>query len=204
MALPHLSIERMSRPAVLFARADSIYKTMDCDVWDQERNALNWPGGAPIVAHPPCRGWGSLRKLSHADAAEKALGPWAAEQVRKWGGVLEHPARSTLWAAANLPRPGERDHQGGFTIAAPQWWWGHRAEKWTWFYVCGCEPGELPEIPLRIGRAECVIANIHGLRAGDPGYRKEVTKRERDATPPALAAWLLETARRCEKSAVAA
>ena len=30
------------------------------DCWDIERNALNWPGGNPIVAHPPCRAWGQL------------------------------------------------------------------------------------------------------------------------------------------------
>jgi len=52
------------KPAVLFARADSIYKQLDCDVWDQERDALRWPGGASIVAHPPCRSWGRLRKLA--------------------------------------------------------------------------------------------------------------------------------------------
>jgi hypothetical protein len=174
----------MKRPAVLFARSDSVYKTLDCDVWDAERNALNWPGGSSIVAHPPCRGWGSLRKLSHATPSEKALGPWAADQVRRWGGVLEHPAKSTLWDVAALPRPGVRDCFGGFTFAAPQWWWGHRAEKMTWFYIVGVEPSALPGIPLRLGQAERVITNRHGLRAGQPGYRSEVTKRERDATPP--------------------
>jgi hypothetical protein len=31
--------------AVLFAREDSIYKTMpNVDVWDAARNALNWQG----------------------------------------------------------------------------------------------------------------------------------------------------------------
>jgi len=30
--------------SVLFARPDSVYKTLpDCDVWDKERDALNWP-----------------------------------------------------------------------------------------------------------------------------------------------------------------
>jgi hypothetical protein len=36
------------RVAVLFARKDSIYKTMpECDVWDIERDAREWPGGMP-------------------------------------------------------------------------------------------------------------------------------------------------------------
>ena len=34
--------------SVLFARSDSVYKALPgCDVWDQERNALFWPGGNP-------------------------------------------------------------------------------------------------------------------------------------------------------------
>ena len=45
--------------AILFARSDSYYKTLpECDVWDIERDARKWPGGAPVVAHPPCRAWG--------------------------------------------------------------------------------------------------------------------------------------------------
>jgi hypothetical protein len=51
----------MRQVAILFARKDSIYKTMPgCDVWDIDRDARNWPGGAPIVGHPPCRAWGPI------------------------------------------------------------------------------------------------------------------------------------------------
>lgn len=91
--------------------------------------------------------------------------------------------------------PGRRDNRGGFTVAAPQWWWGHRAEKWSWFYIVGVEPGAIPEIPFRIGRAPRVITNSRDIFAGDPRFRSEVTKRERDATPPALADWLVQVAR---------
>lgn len=189
-----------TRPAVLFVRADSIYKDLDCDPWDASRDARNFPGGSPIVAHPPCRGWGQLRGLSHATEEEKALGPFAVAQVRQWGGVLEHPQLSSLWRACDLPRPGAaRDEFGGYTIAAPQWWWGHRAEKWTWFYIVGCEPADLPEIPYKLGRAPRVITNRKGIRGGHPDFRTECTKAEREHTPPALAAWLIEVARRCAK-----
>ena len=83
--------------AVLFARADSIYKTMpECDVYDIERDARTWPGGCPVVAHPPCRAWGKLFYFAKPRAGEKELGPFAANQVRRFGGVLEHPKDSKL------------------------------------------------------------------------------------------------------------
>lgn len=185
------------RPAVLFARADSIYKQMDCDVWDAARDALCWPGYAPVVAHPPCRLWGGLRGLSTAPASERWLATWAVDQVRTWGGALEHPARSTLWPTAGLPVPGLRDGWGGFTVALPQWWFGHRAEKWTWVYICGCEPGDLPEMPMKIGEATHCIAQ--SCRRQRLRLRPEVSKREREATPVAFAAWLLAVARGCSK-----
>lgn len=46
----------MSGVAVLFARQDSHYKSIaGVDVWDIDRDARKWPGGMPVVAHPPCR-----------------------------------------------------------------------------------------------------------------------------------------------------
>ncbi len=80
--------------AVLFARRDSIYKTMDqCDVWDIDRDARLWPGGASIVAHPPCRAWGQLSHFAKPRHDEKALSVWAMDQVRRWGGGCRAPAR---------------------------------------------------------------------------------------------------------------
>lgn len=77
--------------AVLFVRADSIYKTIPgCDCYDAERDALTWPGGMPVIAHPPCRTWGRLKAFATAaPEGEHALGLWAISQVRKWGGVAD-------------------------------------------------------------------------------------------------------------------
>jgi hypothetical protein len=178
--------------AVLFARSDSIYKTLpDCDVWDIERDARRWPGGCPVVAHPPCRAWGRLRTFAKPREGERELALWAVEQVRQWGGVLEHPASSLLWPEAKLPKSGERDSFGGWSLWISQWWFGHRADKPTLLYIVGCEPDEVPPIPFKIGEPTHVIQSRKR-----ENYRPHVSKAEREHTPQALAEWLCEVARR--------
>jgi hypothetical protein len=194
--------------AALFVRADSVYKQMPgVDAWDIERDARNWPGGMPLVAHPPCRAWGRLRHFAKPRPDEKALALWAVDQVRTWGGVLEHPAASTLWPTCGLPKPGQVDAWGGITIGIHQNWWGHRAEKATLLYAVGIEATKLPPFPMRLGEATHVIAqdkspgrgtNGQRLRKGMPGWRPEVSKAEREHTPPELAQWLVDLARRCK------
>lgn len=176
--------------AVLFARADSVYKTLPgCDVWDIDRDARAWPGGAPVVAHPPCRAWGGLSHMAKPRADEKELARWAVARVREFGGVLEHPRKSKLWADQGLPGPGKRDGFGGWTLPIFQQWWGHRAEKATLLYIVGCEPGDMPAMPFVMGDASHVIAS-------SSRGRPEVTNPEREKTPTALAEWLVEVARR--------
>jgi len=85
--------------AVLFARADSIYKTLPgCDVYDIERDARTWPGGCPVVAHPPCRAWASLRNHAKPREGEKDLAHFAVAMVRKWGGSTR--ASAVVYAVA--------------------------------------------------------------------------------------------------------
>jgi len=185
-----------ARPvAVLFARADSNYRDIPgCDVWDIERDARRWPGGCPVVAHPPCRAWGRLRAFAKPRPDEKALAIFAVAQVRHWGGVLEHPAGSSLWAAAGLPRPGAgRDAFGGYTLSVQQFHWGHRARKQTWLYVITA-PGGVPPVPHREGKPDRIIG-ASMFRAGHPKYKPEITQAEREHTPPALAGWLVSIAR---------
>lgn len=180
--------------AVLFDRADSIYKTMpECDVYDIERDARTWSGGCPVVAHPPCRAWGRLRTFAKPRPDEKDLARWAVSMVREWGGVLEHPAGSTLWTDQSLPAPGGVDSFGGWTLAAPQKWWGHKAEKSTWFYIVGCGPLDIPDVPLVLGEASHVVQS---RKRHD--YRPHISKAEREHTPEPLARWLVELASRCK------
>lgn len=183
--------------AVLYARADSNYKQIDgCDVWDAARDARSWPGGAPVVAHPPCRAWGRLRAFAKPRADEKALALHAVDCVRTWGGVLEHPAGSSLWAAAGLPLPMHGlDAFGGYTVAVSQFWWGHKAEKRTWLYVVGVPFCDLPALPFVLGHPQYIIGSSM-RRKGQPGWMPGTTKAEREHTPPAMAAWLVDAARR--------
>ncbi len=184
---------RVESVAVLFARCDSNYKDLPgCDVWDIERDATRWPGGVPVVAHPPCRAWGRLRHFSNPRPGEKELALWAVDQVRQFGGVLEHPSASTLWPAAGLPAPGKRDAWGGWTLPVHQNWWGHRAEKCTLLYIVGCEPSDIPALPLVLGEASHVVQSRK--RAGS---RPHISKSEREHTPPAFAKWLFDLAAKC-------
>lgn len=186
--------------AVLFARSDSVYKTLPgTDVWDQERDARRWPGGGTVVAHPPCRAWAGLSHLAKPADDEAALAVWAVEQVRRNGGVLEHPKRSQLWPALGLPQPGEFDEFGGWTLPVHQWWWGHKAEKATLLYIVGCPPEECPPIPVRFGRPEYIIGTSGRRADGSRLERPETPKADREHTPPAMAAWLVELARRCRR-----
>lgn len=193
--------------AVLFARRDSVYKSLPgCDVWDVDRDARNYSGSAPVVAHPPCRAWGQLRHLANPRPDERELALFAVQQVRRCGGVLEHPAKSTLWPVAGLPAPGVMDDFGGWTLPIYQSSFGHRAEKPTFLYIVGCRPGQLPPLPLALGEATHICGSsgrrLDGsrLHKGDIGWRPEITQAEREHTPVALAVWLVETARIIQKS----
>ncbi len=191
--------------AVLFAQRRSVYFELPgCDVYDEARDARTFSGGFPVVAHPPCRSWGRLRGLANPAPGERDLAIFAVDAVRRWGGVLEHPAGSTLWGAAGLPLPGSVDCFGGWTLPIMQRCFGHRALKPTWLYVVGVRWSAVPALPLALGEATHVVgasgrrSDGGRLHKGDRGWRPEVTKREREATPYALAVWLVDLARRVD------
>jgi hypothetical protein len=171
---------------VLCGRRNSIFKSLGADVYDEERNASTWAGGGQVIAMPPCQQWCRMRHNAKNSQAEKALGVWCTIQVQLWGGVLEQPRDSTLFNAVDLPRPGASDAHG-FTIAVPQWWFGHRAFKATWLYICGVRPGALPAIPLRLGEPTHTVGKCHT-------GKKELSQAGCEATPPDFAIWLMAVA----------
>lgn len=186
--------------AVLFARTDSIYKSIPgCDVWDIDRDARGWRGTCPVVAHPPCRAWGCLSHMAKPRPDEKALALYSVNQIRINGGVLEHPAGSKLWKEAGLPALGETDAWGGFTMILPQFWFGHLADKATRLYVCGCQPADAPPVPIVLGEAPRTMGSTrrHKVLAGI--QKPELLKKDREKTPEAFAIWLVELARKCRR-----
>jgi hypothetical protein len=186
-----------SQVAVLFARADSIYKKLPgCDVYDMERDARTFAGGMPVVAHPPCRAWASLRHHAKPRDGEKDLAFFGINAVRENGGVLEHPWLSTLWDAAELPAPGFIDQWGGWTLPVDQNWFGHRARKRTRLYIVGISPKEIPGFPIVLGEATHTVGLWSGRNRETA--RPSIAKWEYEHTPPALAEWLVELARRCQ------
>ncbi|MQY50844.1 hypothetical protein [Rhodocyclus gracilis] len=166
-----------------------------CDVYDIDRDARTYAGPLPVVAHPPCRAWGRLRAFAKPREDEKALAFFAIDAVRQFGGVLEHPAQSSLWPAAGLPLPGKGfDQFGGFTFCLDQHWLGHRARKRTWLYVVGVSPSMLPAFRLRIDQPSHVIATS---RKKNRNAYPECSKAEREHTPAEMAAWLVSVAASC-------
>ena len=181
---------------ILFARADSIYKQLPgTDVWDADRNALNCDNTEPGVYHPPCRAWGAFAMFANPRPGERELAIWSVWKIRKYGGVLEHPAASKLWPEMGLPRPGQRDEYGGFTVGIHQSWFGHKAEKKTLLYIVGIEPRDLPDMPMDLSYPTHVIGDVG--RASNGTKRPEISKAEREHTPIALAEWLVALARKC-------
>ncbi len=189
----------MSTPvAILFARRDSIYKTLpDCDVWDEDRDARNWPGGCVVVAHPPCRAWGRLKHMAKPAPHEKDLALLSINLVRQFGGVVEHPSDSELWRELGLSDGWE--DAWGFCWPLSQKWFGHRAEKRTRVYIAGCARGDLPPFPITLGKAPMVVGTSGRRNNGTRSkLNPEIPKSEREHTPIEFAKWLVEVARRCK------
>ncbi len=172
-------------------------KMTDVDCWDEQRDARLYDGPYSVVAHPPCGPWGRLRHLSRHD--DPALAIRAVEQVRTFGGVLEHPRYSLLWPHMRLPLPGEFvDEHGGYSIEVSQCDWGHVARKMSWLYLVRTPcpavfpPKREPTHWISGGRGR--VGKKAKTTPVPPGI-KVCSAQQRRRTPPAFAEWLVSLAR---------
>src|ERR1700682_5548676 len=115
--------------AALFVETDGAYSALkDVDAWDIGRDARQYAGPHPVVAHPPCQRWGrfwhgSTRKPHQFElGADGGCFAAALRAVQTYGGVLEHPAYSHAWKHFRIlwpPRSGGWVHAGGYGWAGP-------------------------------------------------------------------------------------
>jgi hypothetical protein len=152
------------------------------DAWDEARDARQYAGPWPVVAHPPCQRWGRFwfgSPLVVARTGErKELGDdngcfaAALAAVRRWGGVIEHPAGSLAWAHFGLPRPSASGWSNNLTDAGwschvEQGHYGHYSRKATWLYVHGVDCHELPELTWGVAPQRLDPATVERI-----GYKK--------------------------------
>lgn len=102
--------------AALFVETNGCYFGLDgVDPWDQARDARQYAGPWPVVAHPPCQRWGRFWHGSTRKPHQYRLG-WdqgtfaaALWSLSQFGGILEHPADSHAWNFFEMTRPKRHD-----------------------------------------------------------------------------------------------
>lgn len=194
--------------AALFVQADGCYANLpDVDPWPESRDARKYNGPHPVVAHPPCQLWGRFAKINFARWGGEHNRPGndggcfasALASVRKFGGVLEHPAFSNAWKAHDLPKPPGPRPCSQWEAAGPNEWvcevwqsaYGHKARKRTWLFYAGSSPPirlnwDRPEGTHQIG--------FHDQR-GKSRNKPTVSGKAASATPPAFRDALIQLAK---------
>jgi hypothetical protein len=198
--------------AALYVDASGCYSGLDgVDAWGVERDARLYAGPHSVVAHPPCQRWGRFWHGSTRKPHQFKLGDdggcfaHALDAVRRWGGILEHPADSHAWSFFGLRKPPRSggwvaaDFEGGWTCYVEQGHYGHLSRKGTWLYAAGVDLpslawGRLPQRlhPVALERYGYEKARRIGMMAMVGGKRKTEI---RNATPPEFRDVLLSIAR---------
>lgn len=205
----------VSDVAALFIDPRGQYPKMPgVDCWDEARDARLYTGPHPVVAHPPCARWSRLaesvyartRKEAHRPGNDQGCFASALASVRKFGGVLEHPACSKAWEAYGLRVPHSYQWTGFFWTANPydfsdyqvcEVWqsaYGHPAPKRTWLLYVGSRP----PFELRWDRpagTHAVAGDSRKRRAQGAAARPRLTGKQNLATPTAFAEELVRLAR---------
>lgn len=197
--------------AALYVQTNGCYYGLpDVDPWDIHRDARKYDGPWPVVAHPPCARWCRLaglveKRWGHKRGQDDGCFAAALASVRKWGGVLEHPAYSDAWSAFLLPAPPNsggwvRGICGGWACHVEQHRYGHLAKKATWLYAFGVEP--LPSLRWGhvAGQKPAALVSWCGNRVASGESRQRVGKAAASKTPDAFRDELLSMARAVRRS----
>lgn len=136
--------------ALYVADGGCYYGLNGVDPWPESRDARHYKGPWPVIAHPPCNVWCQLahinqKRYGHRVGDDGGCFSSALNSVRRYGGVLEHPAFSYAWPPFQLQRPRRGSWQrtlcGGWVTEVSQVAYGHPARKRTWLYaVCTSPP----------------------------------------------------------------
>lgn len=198
----------MPQIAALYVQKNGAYFNLpDVDPWDESRDARLYGGPHPVVAHPPCARWcrlaGLVEKRWGLKRAEDG-GTFAAalDAVRRFGGVLEHPAWSLAWPAHGLTNPLPegwiRTFDGGWVCQIEQGHYGHRARKATWLLVYGAR--QLPSLRWGPATAKAWVGWTNNRSHGK--VVKRTGKKERSATPDEFKRLLISIAQNCISEAL--
>ena len=177
--------------AALFVQNDGCYAGMaGIDPWAIDRDARLYSGPYPVVAHPPCQLWGALAAVNYARWGGDHNKPGndggcfksALDSVNKFGGVLEHPAKTRAWKEYGLDRPtqlGWSKSGNGWVCEVWQSAYGHRANKATWLYYKGKSP------PLELNWDKPRGSHQIGFQdqRGKSKNKPTLNKKESNATP---------------------
>lgn len=184
--------------AALFVLPDGPYAGLPgVEVWDSSRDARSYAGPYRVVAHPPCERWGRYwhggpsARVRQVKGDDDGCFAAALQAVRRFGGVLEHPAASAAWDAFGLAKPPRTggwinaDFDGGWTCCVDQQFYGHRAQKATWLYAVG-----VPLPSLKWGKSPRAVRLDDGFHSAAEQRRKirtgrcqRLSKRQRTETP---------------------
>lgn len=193
--------------AALFVQEGGAYYGLDdVDPWPESRDARLYAGPWPVVAHPPCNRWAqplaqvNQTRYGHRVGDDAGCFESALASVRRWGGVLEHPANSAAWDRFDLPAPPPsggwvRGFCGGWTCYVEQGHYGHPARKRSWLYAYGCA---LPSLRWGPTPAENITATVSWLGRGDGGVwdeRPRISKHAASRSPDTFRDLLLAIAR---------
>ncbi len=196
---------RVQTVAALYVDPDGVYSGLEgVEVWDEARDARLYAGPWPVVAHPPCNKWSPLAYINQRRIPGYRLGDdggcfaAALEAVRRYGGVLEHPAQSVAWRHFGLDRPERgiwRGWFGSYVTEVDQGAYGHRARKRTWLYVVA--PNVPAPLDWTVAERDAIVSGFtHQPKGAHVAVEhRRVRPKEANATPPAFRDVLLEMAR---------